>query len=80
MNNPVQKAIEIAGTQAELAKRCGVWQQTISKWLYKGCVPFKSVEKVVVAINGQIPAEDLCPEIKNLINVSRFSKTISPKP
>jgi DNA-binding transcriptional regulator YdaS (Cro superfamily) len=76
MNNPVQKAINIVGTQAELAKRCNVWQQTVSKWLYRGSVPIKSVGKVVAAIDGQIPAEELCPEIKNLLRASRVCEKL----
>lgn len=69
MNNPVQKAIEIVGSQVALAKRCNVWQQTVSKWLHKGQVPFESVEKVVMATNGKITAAELCPKIKKIINV-----------
>lgn len=66
MNNPVKKAIDIVGSQTELARRCHVWQQTVSKWLYKGYVPFESVDKVVVAVNGKMTAEDLCPQIKTI--------------
>jgi DNA-binding transcriptional regulator YdaS (Cro superfamily) len=71
MNNPVQKAIDIVGSQIELARRCNVWQQTISKWLYKGHVPFKSVEKVVIATNGKVTAAELCPQIKSVLNIHK---------
>lgn len=68
MKNPVQKAINIVGSQAELAERCDVWQQTVSKWLHKGSVPFNSVEKVVIATGGKLTAAELCPKIKALIS------------
>jgi DNA-binding transcriptional regulator YdaS (Cro superfamily) len=71
MINPVQKAIEIVGSQTELAKRCNVWQQTVSKWLHKGYVPFESVDKVVIAIDGKMTAEELCPKIKSVLALYR---------
>jgi DNA-binding transcriptional regulator YdaS (Cro superfamily) len=71
MKNPVQKAIDIVGSQTELARRCDVWQQTVSKWLYKGYVPFESVEKVVLATHGKITAEELCPQIKNVLTLHK---------
>jgi DNA-binding transcriptional regulator YdaS (Cro superfamily) len=71
MNNPVKKAINIVGSQTELAKRCNVWQQTVSKWLQKGYVPFESVDKVVLATNGKMTAEELCPKIKSVLTLHR---------
>jgi DNA-binding transcriptional regulator YdaS (Cro superfamily) len=74
MNNPVQKAIKIVGSQTELAKRCNVWQQTVSKWLSKGYIPFGSVEKVVIATNGKMTAEELCPKIKSVLTLHEQTK------
>jgi transcriptional regulator with XRE-family HTH domain len=71
MTNPVEEAIKIAGKQTELAHRCGVTQQTISRWLIKGRVPLESIEKVLAAIDYKIPAHELCPAIKFLANNNR---------
>jgi DNA-binding transcriptional regulator YdaS (Cro superfamily) len=76
MNNPVQKAINIVGSQTELAKRCDVWQQTVSKWLYKGYVPFESVDKVVIATDGKLTAEELCPKIKSIISLHKQARKL----
>ncbi|MHB1222216.1 MAG: Cro/CI family transcriptional regulator [Gammaproteobacteria bacterium] len=42
-NNPVKEAVAILGTQAALAKECGVAQPSIYKWLKKGIVPPRKV-------------------------------------
>lgn len=80
MKNPVQKAIDLVGSQSRLAELCDIWPQTVSKWLYKGYVPFESVEKVIFATNGEMTALELCPPIKNLIKAHKQAKTITPKP
>jgi DNA-binding transcriptional regulator YdaS (Cro superfamily) len=73
MNNPIQKAINIVGSQAALAEKCHVRQQSISKWLRKGEVPPERVEDVVKAVNGQITPKELCPMIDRLLSLN--SKT-----
>jgi DNA-binding transcriptional regulator YdaS (Cro superfamily) len=79
MNNPVKKAINIVGSQTELARLCDVWQQTVSKWLYKGYVPFESVDKVIIATGGKITAIELCPKIKKIITLhEKVSITTKP--
>jgi DNA-binding transcriptional regulator YdaS (Cro superfamily) len=76
--NAVEKAINIAGSQAALAKKCRVKQQSISKWLKKGSVPPARVEDVIQAVNGQLTPTELCPVIERLISLS--CKTITTKP
>jgi DNA-binding transcriptional regulator YdaS (Cro superfamily) len=78
MISPIQKAINIAGGQEALAKKCRVKQQTISKWLKKGSVPPQRIEDVVKAVKGEITPTELCPMINRLINLG--SKTITTKP
>ena len=48
-------------TQAELAKRIGISQPSLNKWLANGRVPPRRVRRVE-AVTG-IPAEKLCPEV-----------------
>lgn len=43
MDSPLQRAIDIAGSQVALAKMIGVTQQTVSLWLRRA--------------NGRVPAE-----------------------
>lgn len=75
MNNPVQKLIDIVGSQSELARRCHVKQQSVFKWLQKGVVPYKSVTAAVKACCGKMTPEELCPSASEIINASYQSKT-----
>lgn len=74
MNNPVQKLIDIVGTQVELAKRCQVTQQSVYKWLKKGKIPAERVLDAVEASNGQMTPEELCPTALNIIKASSRAK------
>lgn len=51
VTNPVQQAIEIAGGQSALAKKVGVRQPTIFRWLKKGVIPPRKV-LIVESITG----------------------------
>ncbi len=59
--NPIQLAIDKAGGQTSLAKKCNVKQPTIFKWLMKGIVPPRKV-LLVEKITG-IPRHKLNPFI-----------------
>jgi len=58
------KAIAIAGSQSELARRMGgtTKQQHISLWL-KGELPAEQVRAAVAATDGQVSAHELRPDL-----------------
>ena len=60
----LQRAVSIAGSQAELARRMGgkVKQQHISFWL-KGDLPAEQVRAVVAATDGEVSAHQLRPDL-----------------
>jgi DNA-binding transcriptional regulator YdaS (Cro superfamily) len=62
--NPIEEAIKIMGTQAALAKKCGVKQPTITKWLRNGWVPAKKVLLVenIVGISRKLLNPEIYPE------------------
>lgn len=74
MNNPVQKLIDIVGTQVELAKKCRVTQQSVYKWLKKGKVPADRILDAVEASNGKMTPEELCPTARIIIKASTRAK------
>ncbi|WP_431221696.1 transcriptional regulator [Serratia sp. L9] len=59
MNQIVEKAINIAGSQSELAKRIGVGQSTISKWLGGAEISSRYIPALVTATGSQITAEQI---------------------
>jgi len=60
-SNPVMEAVRKIGNQLMLAKKCGVTQPTISKWIKKGFIPPRKV-LLVEKITG-ISRFRLNPEI-----------------
>lgn len=63
MNYSVKSAITVVGTQRELARLCGVAQQTVSDWL-RGKVnpsPRKAVA-IEHATEGQVTRRDVLPD------------------
>lgn len=61
--NPIKEAIRIMGSQKALAKKCGVKQPTIYKWLKKGLVPPKKVLLVenIVGISRTLLNPEIYP-------------------
>ena len=68
MKNPaVEKAIAIAGSQKELAKRCGKAQSTVCDWLNgKKQISPIHVPVLVRASEGQIQAHEFRPDLPEL--------------
>ncbi|MCS2161687.1 helix-turn-helix domain-containing protein [Scandinavium sp. H11S7] len=66
-NSAVEKAIAIAGSQKELAKRCGKAQSTICDWLNgnKRISPVH-VPALVKAVEGEIQAHEFRPDLPDL--------------
>jgi len=63
MKTAIKNLIERAGSERELAKICGVTQQSVSKWLKKGYIPSYSHGRHL-SILYTIPVEHLCdPDI-----------------
>lgn len=59
----IKRAIKHAGSQAALAKACGVTQQAVQQWSASGSVPPHRVRAVVLACDGKITLSDLRPDI-----------------
>ncbi|WP_287789110.1 MULTISPECIES: transcriptional regulator [Atlantibacter] len=68
MKNPaVEKAIALAGSQKELAKRCGKAQSTICDWLNgKKKISPIHVPDLVNAVDGQILAHEFRPDLPSI--------------
>ncbi|EPH1210959.1 transcriptional regulator [Pseudomonas aeruginosa] len=54
------------GNQSELARRCGVKQPHVWKWLRAGRVPVERVPSVVAAVDGLVRAHELRPDLPQL--------------
>ena len=64
---PLEKAIELAGSQEALGALIGSDQTTISYWLTKcdGVVPAEKAKKIERALNSQVTCQQLRPDIFN---------------
>lgn len=63
MNIFIVKAIEKAGGQSALAKKCGVSQPTVNQWLKGGKMDVKYIPAIIKATEGKVRAEDLRPDV-----------------
>lgn len=62
--NPLEKAIEITGSQAELARRIGKKQAHIWNWLYRDSrIPAEVVADIEKATGGKVTREQLRPDL-----------------
>jgi len=59
--SPIQSAVAVAGSQSELARRCGVKQGHVWKWLQSGRIPAERVIAVEAATG--ISRTELRPDI-----------------
>jgi len=59
MNTVIKKAIGIAGSQSELARRTGVKQSTVSKWLSGSAIGARYIPSIVIATDGKVSAFEL---------------------
>lgn len=66
MNHVIQKAIRLAGSQANLAKMIGVGQSTISKWLNGAEISSRYISALVTAMDGQVTAEEILKSLSDL--------------
>ncbi|EPK3139682.1 helix-turn-helix domain-containing protein [Enterobacter cloacae] len=70
MNNTIQRAIDIAGSQKKLADLCGVAQPTVWRWLHGGGIDARYVMKIVSATGGKIKATEIRPDLAQLLGAA----------
>ena len=63
MNVFIVKAIEKAGGQSALAKKCGVSQPTVNGWINGANMDVKYIPAIIKATEGKVRAEDLRPDV-----------------
>jgi DNA-binding transcriptional regulator YdaS (Cro superfamily) len=61
--NPIDKAIESAGSLAELANRTGLAYQSIQQYRKTGKIPAEHVLKFEAATEGEVTRHELRPDI-----------------
>jgi transcriptional regulator with XRE-family HTH domain len=62
VSNNVSKAVDIAGSQVELARKSGITQGAIGKYLRKEAIPRASTARnISKAVDGAIPAHYFSP-------------------
>lgn len=62
--SPLERAIEIVGSQAELAKALGVKPQHVWNWLHRdNKVPAEQVLPIEKATDGKVTRHDLRPDL-----------------
>ncbi len=62
----IDKAVELAGSQQELARQLGVSQQAISEWVQRGYVPVGRVIEIE-ATYGVSRLELVDPQLRDLL-------------
>ena len=63
MSEGIKIAIQICGSQALVAKACGVSQPTVFKWLSGEKMDVKHIPEIIKATKGDVRAEDLRPDV-----------------
>lgn len=67
MNTAIEKAINICGSQTALARKAGLSQGSIWKYVTGRCNPkYESAEKLSVAVAGKLTAIDFMIHKKKL--------------
>lgn len=61
----IEKAIAQAGGQTALARRLGITQAAVSRWVKRGYVPMRRVE-AVSRLTGVAPRELMHPAVNEL--------------
>lgn len=65
-NPKIKQAIEIVGSQANLASGCNVAQPTVFKWLNGGEYSAKYAWRIEQATQGKVTAVELCRALDEL--------------
>lgn len=64
MNHVIEKAIVITGSQSELARRIGVGQSTVSKWLNGAEISSRYITAISAATGGQISQAEILSSLE----------------
>lgn len=64
MNGVIQKAITLAGSQKELARKVGVDQSAVSKWLNGGGIRSQYIPAIAAATNDQLTAAEILASLQ----------------
>ncbi|MBE9969116.1 helix-turn-helix domain-containing protein [Citrobacter freundii] len=64
MNTVIQRAIDIAGSQTELARRIGTDQSSVSKWLNGSEISSRFILAIVTATGGEISAYEILKSLQ----------------
>lgn len=68
MKNGLQMAIAVIGGQVVAAKKLGVTQQCVSRWVVKGYAPFAHARSLCLL--SYMPAIDMIdPEVKLIVDL-----------
>jgi len=59
----IEKAVSLSGSQSELARRIGVRQGTLWKWIRKGIVPAEYAISIESAVKGKVTRYQLRPDV-----------------
>ena len=69
----LEKAVKVCGNnQSELARRCGVKQPHVWKWIKSGRVPVERVHSVARATGGMVRPHELRPDLPVLFPAPAF--------
>ncbi len=63
INRHIQKAVDITGSQAALARACGVSSVAVFRWLNGRRVKADYVMSIVKATNGKVKAYQIRPDL-----------------
>lgn len=65
MNIVIKRAISIAGSQKELARKVGVDQSAVSKWLRGGGIRSQYIPCLVAATDGQLTTVEIINSLRS---------------
>jgi len=63
LKTPLERAIEILGSQSALARALDVKPQSVQQWLAAGQVPTKRIRAIELATSGKVKRHELRPDI-----------------
>jgi len=59
----IERAVEVMGSQAALARALKITRQTVRVWLIKGIVPAKEAPRIERVTGGKVTAQSLVNDI-----------------
>lgn len=59
----IERAVEVVGSQAALARALKITRQTVRVWLIKGVVPAKEAPRIERVTGGKVTAQSLVNDI-----------------